>query len=434
MHLPQKALITACDHGDVEAALRSLAAGADVNRPYYGRLPLVAAVEGDHSELLRCLLAPPISADANRTQPDLAGYAALHTACNNDNLEAIELLIAAGANPNLRSAISGRENYAPESDQMFGRVSPVELIGSMATLRHLLSLPGVSVRASLEERDDCGRTALLQACSNHNRSVASVALLLAAGADVHATDDDGRGVLHVVARSHFSDIKRQRRIIELLVKHSKGEGDCQPGSSDSECTPLDINACDGQDCTPLMYAARTGNTSIMKLLLQLGADVSAVDAEDRTALHHFAYMNRPQSQCVDRPSHGPVPGQQNHDPLREDERAREEAAPSHVEAFNMLVAAGADPLPCLGLSRGSSCPPNSAQKMKARRSSILASLAPYLLRLHTFSPATQTIHNTRHKHVSTRSAVPGFRSSAPDHRLCRGRRGICCYAHPGHIR
>jgi len=59
------ALTDACARGDEAAALQALAAGADVNRPCgsYSELPLVTAIKYGRVELVRRLVAPPISAD-----------------------------------------------------------------------------------------------------------------------------------------------------------------------------------------------------------------------------------------------------------------------------------------------------------------------------------------------------------------------------------
>lgn len=66
-------------------------------------MPLLAHAAA-HPKSLRCLL----SHGANPDQPDIAGMTALMHACRNDHTRSIELLLAAGADPNLKS----KENLA----------------------------------------------------------------------------------------------------------------------------------------------------------------------------------------------------------------------------------------------------------------------------------------------------------------------------------
>lgn len=70
----------------------------------------------------------------------------------------------------------------------------------------------------------------------------------------------------------------------------------------------DPNACQAGSCSPLMRAARARDTSVMSLLIEVGASVRYVDDQGDTALHLAAY--------------GQKPG---------------------IEAMNLLIAKGADP-------------------------------------------------------------------------------------------
>jgi len=249
--------------------MRALAAGADVNTAFDSELPLIAAVRSNNLDLVRRLLAPPISADVNLREPDRHGYAPLHVACRRDNLGAIGLLVAAGADPSLPTA-----GDRPKS--------LVQLIDEPETLRNLVSLPGVSPRAVLEWRDRDGRTPLLRAC--RELAVRRAGLLLAAGADVHAVDDESRGALHQVAGQERS--KRQLALLKRLLEHGRvtqhGGGGSRGGGGGA---PLDVDARDDAGCTPLMLAARQGNGDAIAALLAAGANVAAVDDRRQTALH-----------------------------------------------------------------------------------------------------------------------------------------------------
>lgn len=90
--------------------------------------------------------------------------------------------------------------------------------------------------------------------------------LEAHGADLHATDADGRNVLHLnVSNERWTD---QEMLRWLVLERG-----------------FDVNQPDNLGRTPIMMAARFQDATTVKLLIDLGADASAVDASGRTALH-----------------------------------------------------------------------------------------------------------------------------------------------------
>lgn len=54
----------------------------------------------------------------------------------------------------------------------------------------------------------------------------------------------------------------------------------------------DINARNKKGRTPLHYAARGGNLSVVKYLIKKGADVNALDDDRNTPLHEATARNR----------------------------------------------------------------------------------------------------------------------------------------------
>eukprot|EP00977_Amphora_coffeiformis_P001730 scaffold337_cov172-Amphora_coffeaeformis.AAC.4 len=87
--------------GHLEAAHLLLGHGARTNMPELkkGIPPLVIATQKGHVDMIAMLLE--YHADVNATTR--AGFTALHWACNEDKLETIQTLLAAGANPHATS-------------------------------------------------------------------------------------------------------------------------------------------------------------------------------------------------------------------------------------------------------------------------------------------------------------------------------------------
>jgi len=219
-----------------------------VNRPCGQYLPLVTAIKEVHVELIRRLVAPPISADVNLRCDDLGCTAFLY-ACVHDNLEAVELLLAAGADPTATTTWFNQ--------------SALDVARDAKLLRRLLQLG-----LPLEHRDRGGFTPLLRAC--RDGGLECVEALLAAGADIHATDNKGKGVLHWSALGE-SPIA----FMQLLLDHGKAGG-----------RPLNVNAPAKTGRTPLLLAARCVQPATVEALLAVGADVTAADSQGCTALHH----------------------------------------------------------------------------------------------------------------------------------------------------
>ena len=82
-------------------------------------------------------------------------------------------------------------------------------------------------------------------------------------------EEDGAGTLHWAVRFGREDIVR------ILVELGAN---------------MEAEDRDGE--TPLLYVARTGAPSIIKLLVEKGARLSAVDQRGRTALHRVAERGR----------------------------------------------------------------------------------------------------------------------------------------------
>jgi len=113
----------AAQQGDLDSARLLAAAGADISAPGPdGRSPLLIASAGGHEPLAIFLLGK----GANPNAADRLGLTALHYAATAGKLELIKRLLAAEANPNSR-AIRERANSGPKSTVDY---PPVSIVGA----------------------------------------------------------------------------------------------------------------------------------------------------------------------------------------------------------------------------------------------------------------------------------------------------------------
>ncbi|MDD8014239.1 MAG: ankyrin repeat domain-containing protein [Acidobacteriota bacterium] len=116
--------------------------------------------------------------------------------------------------------------------------------------------------ADIKVKRENGWTALQDACSANQLEALKV--LLDAGADPNERGTDGTGILLWAVGYGYTEVVRE------LVKAGTRIDD-----------PIDRF---GQ--TPLMQAARTGKTEIIRTVLELGAKINAKDREGKTALDY----------------------------------------------------------------------------------------------------------------------------------------------------
>ncbi|KAL7542371.1 hypothetical protein ACHAXR_011763 [Thalassiosira sp. AJA248-18] len=110
----------------------------------------------------------------------------------------------------------------------------------------------------VNRKNKTGLSPLIIACERNLPSVAE--LLLQYGADICVQDPKGRNPLAIAAFCGCNDT------VEFLLLQTRTKKEL-------------LNQKDLNGCTPVWLAARTGNLSILKLLIDAGADAMVKDDE-----------------------------------------------------------------------------------------------------------------------------------------------------------
>jgi len=229
-------------NGQLSLLQALLARGCDPNtRDRDGRTPLFAALEhgADALPLVRALIAHganPEAADSNGETP--LGLALEH--------------------PAIERWLDWHDWARPRRPLRAADLPAAAAAGALPTVQRLLEL-GFAV----DTQDDQGATALLRACGAGYRDVA--ACLLDAGADSSLAASSGVTPLAAAVAA------RRDTLVALLLERDTAIDQRLPNET-----------------TALMVAAAMGHPEIVEALLDAGAEVNAVDAGARSALHAAA--------------------------------------------------------------------------------------------------------------------------------------------------
>jgi ankyrin repeat protein len=312
------------DLGSAELLIR---AGANVNAPNeYGVTPLALACSNGSAAMVEKLL----QSGANPNVSQNSGVTPLMLCARSGSLEAVKLMTARGADPNAKESYKGQtalmwavaekhsavvpallEARADANARSGGGFTPLMFAAQQGDLQSAQFLATAS--ANINDATPQGMTPLLVAVSSGRAEVSL--FLLEKGADPNAADSRGFTSLHFAAQN--------RNLIEalkaLLAKGASPNSQLTRG--DVGATPIYLAANAGNvaairelasaggnpnlptkdGTTPLLVASGVGRFEsrgeaqdrsafdVVKLLLELGSDVSAVGENSWTAMHGASY-------------------------------------------------------------------------------------------------------------------------------------------------
>ncbi|XP_041937519.1 ankyrin repeat domain-containing protein 50 [Alosa sapidissima] len=290
-------LATAAHAGSSNVVALLLCRGADpLLSDHQGQTPLTLAARQGHVGVLQVLLdwaheQHGLEAAAARNMlehSDTEGWTALRSAAWGGHVEAVRLLLEAGAE------VDGCDAEGRTALRAAAWGGHEEIL--LTLLHH---------GAQVDRADREGRTPLTAAAFMGHRD--AVEILLDAGADVNLADGDGRTALSVAALcAPGSGGRGYGEVVSLLLDRA-----ANPAHRDRDgMTPLLLAAYEGHEealellleagadvdetagsqptavaaVTPLLAAASMGHAGAVNRVLFWGAAVDAIDGEGRTAL------------------------------------------------------------------------------------------------------------------------------------------------------
>ena len=221
-------------------------------------------------------------------------------ACINGNTDTINVLLNAGADPNIADADG--DTWLHYAARNYCHMEVVQAI-----ISH-----GVDVNIT----NKMNITALMIACKEGNKEAINV--LLNAGADHNIADAYGHTWLHYAARNY-----RQPEVLQTIINHG-----------------VDVNVTNEHKITALMLACEKGNKDVINILLDAGADHNITDAYGDTWLHYAARNYWHPEVLHSLISHGVGVNATNRKNITAFMTA---CAKGNKDIINVLLNAGADP-------------------------------------------------------------------------------------------
>ena len=343
-------LIFASEYGKINCIKKLLKAGAKLNvKEDNGGTALMSAIRCQHADCTSELIAA--GADVNIV--DKNKDTALIFPALKGTVDLVTKLISAGADVNIRNNAGNTALMCAVEEGHFDCVK--ELIKANAdmnienlnkiTALFIAALKGhteclkelIDAHAQIDKHNEKGLTALIAAAKEGH--VDCVKELLKAGANVNATDTEIRGdtaLMRAVAAGHVECVKelisskadlntlnKQRStplayavqssnvIITDMLLSAGAKIDQSPNfmqelradnNEQIECLKLlleagaDLNAIDEEENTPLIKAVVRGNEGIIKILLKEKSDINAQNQFGETALYKAVMLGHAETE------------------------------------------------------------------------------------------------------------------------------------------
>jgi ankyrin repeat protein len=243
-------LITAVRLGSLDATRRALAGNANPNMldPESGLTPLMLAAGAGAPDIARLLVEAGALVNAVDRR---AGATALHKACQGGHLAVVKLLVEAGAHIDLQATTTG---HTPLVEAIWFKSDDIVayLIDRNARIE-LKTYYGFTID------DHINYAVAVSKGQDDQRRLARIKELVA---QRRARDDRAREAAPLLAAV-------QKKSLDELAAALRA------GAKTEERYPIVGSFDDGH--TPLLVAARNGETEMVRALLQAGADVNAVE-------------------------------------------------------------------------------------------------------------------------------------------------------------
>lgn len=295
-------LSLAATNRDVAMTEALLKAGANPNAALpSGITVLMTAARTGNPDIVRLLLEHGADVNAKGTE---YGETALVWAAEENHAAAAQVLIAHGADVNARSTELKRDKDRFGLEGVLtilphGYWTPLMYAARQGSLDTAKTLVDASANLNLTDPD--GTTALILAIINGHFDTA--AMLTGRGADPNITDEAGMAALYAAVDVHTlgevfghpthptSDKLSALDLMKILLDHGANpNAKLKTPTLQRAHTPGEPSLNAGS--TPLMRAAKNGDSEAMRLLLKYGADPNAYQKEHDTPLMFAAGLGR----------------------------------------------------------------------------------------------------------------------------------------------
>ncbi|CEJ87161.1 hypothetical protein VHEMI04323 [[Torrubiella] hemipterigena] len=304
----ETALFRACLKGNLDIVRVLIEYGASTSlAKKNGRTPLHIASEHGYTEVAKTLLNNGAAVDAL----DLIGSTPLHVASANGHLAVVELLINSGADANITDrdgesplayAVTGEHfeiaqrlfdgfiNWNTLDTNDLPLINLAAYIGHVETVHRFIDLGGDISATAVKDH-----TPLLSASAGGHVELAR--LLVQNCSHIDATGEDGCTALYLA--SERGNVELVKMLLEnnadINIAHKNGfsvlHAACRNSSLDVVKVLLDygIDINVSHDligrASPIFVASMAGHCELIQLLIDKGADISAMDNEGNVPLH-----------------------------------------------------------------------------------------------------------------------------------------------------